>query len=263
MLKIEHLKNVRLRELKGRILREHWMEKKVAIISGANRGLGLAVSRALAFQGYHLILVGRREQELKELVEEFASVSQGASYQVVDFSQPPEVDRLLQWLKDEVDQIDVLINNAAVFLEGRTEPPEIRSALEVGAAVVEMSFRINALVPYQLMQAVAPIMKKQNYGRIVNVSSGMGGLNSMAGGWPAYRSSKTALNAFTKIFAEELRPYNIKINSVCPGWVKTQMGGENAPRTLEEGIQGIIWAATLDDEGPSGGFFRDGRVIPW
>jgi NAD(P)-dependent dehydrogenase (short-subunit alcohol dehydrogenase family) len=114
-----------------------------------------------------------------------------------------------------------------------------------------------------MCQAFLPLMKKNDYGRVVNVSSGMGQLNDMGGAWPAYRISKTALNALTRIFAAELAGTNVKVNSVCPGWVRTAMGGRSATRSLQEGAAGIVWAATIEDDGPTGGFFRDGERIEW
>ena len=112
------------------------------------------------------------------------------------------------------------------------------------------------------MHRAVTLMERGNYGRIVNVSSGMGALNEMGSGWPAYRVSKTALNALTRIADQESSPA-IKVNAVCPGWVRTDMGGPSATRSVQKGVEGIIWAATLDDDGPSGGFFRDGMPIEW
>jgi NAD(P)-dependent dehydrogenase (short-subunit alcohol dehydrogenase family) len=110
---------------------------------------------------------------------------------------------------------------------------------------------------------LVPLMRRNGYGRIVNVSSGMGQLSEMDGGYPGYRISKTALNAVTVILARELEGSNIKVNSVCPGWVRTDMGGDNAPRSTEQGTETIVWLATLADDGPSGGFFRDRKLIAW
>ena len=121
----------------------------------------------------------------------------------------------------------------------------------------------NVFGPVQLCLALVPMMKVNNYGRLVNVSSGMGQLSDMNGGYPGYRISKTALNALTRILADELRDANILVNSVCPGWVKTDMGGPDAPRTPNQGANTIVWLATLPDGGPTGGFFRDRQQIDW
>jgi NAD(P)-dependent dehydrogenase (short-subunit alcohol dehydrogenase family) len=114
-----------------------------------------------------------------------------------------------------------------------------------------------------MTQAVAPIMREGGYGRIVNMSSGAGQLSDMRSGFPAYRMSKTAVNAMTRITAAELSTLNIKVNAVCPGWVRTDMGGPNAERPVEQGAETPVWLATLPDDGPTGGFFRDKKTIPW
>ena len=123
------------------------------------------------------------------------------------------------------------------------------------------TFETNTLGPLMVSQALIPLM--QGSGRVVNVSSGMGQLAEMNGGYPGYRLSKAALNALTRILADELEDTSVKVNSVCPGWVKTDMGGPDAPRTPEQGVQTIVWLATLPDDGPTGGFFRDKQPIPW
>jgi NAD(P)-dependent dehydrogenase (short-subunit alcohol dehydrogenase family) len=152
----------------------------------------------------------------------------------------------------------VLVNNAGVMLDPRgsrvldARPKTFRDTLEA-----------NMLGPLQLMQALVPLMKKHGYGRIVNVASGQGQLSDMGVGTPAYRVSKTALNALTRTFAAELHGTGILVNSMCPGWVKTDMGGPNAPRTVEQAADTAVWLATLPDDGPNGGFFRDRQPIPW
>jgi NAD(P)-dependent dehydrogenase (short-subunit alcohol dehydrogenase family) len=153
-------------------------------------------------------------------------------------------------------RVDVLVNNAGAIVERGHS----RTA-EVTAATVAESLNNNTLGAYRLLQAILPLMNRHGYGRVVNVSSGMGGITEMSGGWPAYRISKAALNAVTRVFAAEAAGDNVKINSVCPGWVRTDMGGAGATRSVEEGASGIVWAATLPSDGPSGGFFRDGRAI--
>ena len=135
--------------------------------------------------------------------------------------------------------------------------------LDADLDVVRETLGLNLFGAWRLCEAFVPLMQRNNYGRIVNVSSGMGALNEMRGGSPAYRVSKTALNALTRILASELWGSGILVNSVCPGWVRTDMGGSGASRSVEEGADTLVWAATLADNGPTGGFFRDRRPITW
>jgi len=126
---------------------------------------------------------------------------------------------------------------------------------------IRTSLETNTFGALRVSQTLVPLMKGR--GRVVNISSGMGQLSEMNGGWPGYRLSKTALNAITRILADELKDTQVKVNSICPGWVKTDMGGANAERSVEQGAETIVWAATLPDDGPSGGFFRDKQAIAW
>jgi NAD(P)-dependent dehydrogenase (short-subunit alcohol dehydrogenase family) len=128
---------------------------------------------------------------------------------------------------------------------------------------VREALETNLLGAWRLCGVAIPLMQRDNYGRIVNISTGLAALEDMGGGWPGYRVSKTALNALTRILASELRGSGILVNSVCPGWVQTEMGGSAAPRPVEEGADTPVWAATLPKGGPTGGFFRDRRPIPW
>ncbi len=158
-------------------------------------------------------------------------------------------------------RVDVLVNNAAILKEGFS--PEDASVFDAAADVVLETFEVNTLGPLRLIQAVVPHMKRFGYGRIVNVSSGAGQLADMGGGFPAYRMSKAALNALTRITAAELGPGDIKINAMCPGWVRTDLGGPNATRTPAKGAETAVWLACLPADGPTGGFFRDMKPIAW
>ncbi len=235
------------------------MDKKIAAVTGANRGIGWGVSQALAELGFHVLLLGRNEEALKKRQNELKESSVFA----LDVADARSTEEFKEWLYKKIGRVDAFVNCAGVFLDDKEASFKDVSALNVSPETVLKTFTTNTLGPYRLCQIVLPLMKKQRYGRIVNVSSGMGALTDMNGMYPAYRISKTALNAVTRVFAEELKGINIKINSVCPGWVRTDMGGPNAERTIEQGAKGIVWAATLPDDGPSGGFFRDGEPIPW
>ena len=134
---------------------------------------------------------------------------------------------------------------------------------ELNLETLSWTIETNLYGTLRVTQTVLPLMRKHGYGRIVNMSSGLGQLCDMHAGTPAYRISKTALNAVTRILADELQGTNIKVNSMCPGWVRTDLGGPNATRSVEEGAATAVWLATLPDDGPSGGFFRDREAIPW
>jgi NAD(P)-dependent dehydrogenase (short-subunit alcohol dehydrogenase family) len=228
--------------------------EQVALVSGANRGLGREAARQLAEQGVRVI-VGSREPEAG--VATAAEIGAGATARRLDVTDQGTVDDLLEWIAGELGRLDVLVNNAGIG--GKHRPGGIEADLDAVKEVLET----NLFGAWRLAEGAVALMRRHDYGRIVNVSSGMGQLTDMGGGNPGYRVSKTALNALTRIFAAELRGENILVNSVCPGWVRTDMGGANARRSVEEGADTIVWLATLPDGGPSGGFFRDRQPIPW
>ncbi len=151
----------------------------------------------------------------------------------------------------------MLVNNAAILYDSW------QRAVGADLKVVREAFETNTLGPWRMCEAFIPLLRRSGHGRIVNVSSESGSLAGMGGGTPAYAVSKVALNALTRMLADELRGEGVLVNSVCPGWVATEMGGPDAPRTVEEGAASVVWAATLPDAGPTGGFFRDGEPLPW
>lgn len=166
---------------------------------------------------------------------------------------------LAAFLDETFDRLDILINNAGIAHAG--DETTATGTFAVSAAGFREVLETNLVGPFLLCQALIPRMRGE--GRVVNVSSGLGQLAEMGAGFPAYRVSKAGLNALTRIFASEAAGGKIKVNAVCPGWVRTDMGGTGAPRTVEQGVATTIWLATLPDDGPSGGFFRDGKPIPW
>jgi NAD(P)-dependent dehydrogenase (short-subunit alcohol dehydrogenase family) len=238
------------------------MELRVALVTGANRGLGFETARQLARGGFRVVLAARDP----ERGEAAARALRGEHLDVVahelDVTSAESCARLR-----ELGVVDVVVNNAAVMAESDENPLVAgllsRRALDVPADVLREAFEANTLGAYRVIQAVAPGMRERRYGRIVNVSSGLGQLNGMQGGYPAYRVSKAALNALTRIFSSELSDAGVLVNSVCPGWVKTDMGGPHAQLEPEQGVATIVWAATLADDGPTGGFFRAKQPIPW
>jgi NAD(P)-dependent dehydrogenase (short-subunit alcohol dehydrogenase family) len=234
--------------------------QSVAIITGANRGLGLETCRQLAQLGRHVVLTARDETQGLAATKDLLQQGQNVTFFPLDVSKSESILAFTSYLSETFEVIDTLVNNAGIF----PDPPPSdsnSSILKTDPDLVQQGFLINTLAPLRLCQAIIPLMK--GHGRIVNVSSGMGQLSDMNGCCPAYRLSKTALNAVTRILADELQETGIKINSVCPGWVRTRMGGDEASLSVEEGAKGIVWAATLPDDGPSGGFFRHGKAIPW
>jgi NAD(P)-dependent dehydrogenase (short-subunit alcohol dehydrogenase family) len=235
--------------------------KPLAVVTGAYRGLGLETCRQLAERGYRVLLTARREEQGQNAAAELAESGHEVAFQCLDVADETSRLALRDRIQQEAGAFTVLINNAGIF-PGPPPGSAGSSILESDLEPIRQAFETNTLAGLRLCQLLIPLMGGQ--GRVVNVSSGMGQLSDMNGFCPAYRLSKTALNAVTRIFADELgAERGIKINSVCPGWVRTEMGGPNAHLSIDEGVKGIVWAATLPDDGPSGGFFRHGEPIPW
>jgi NAD(P)-dependent dehydrogenase (short-subunit alcohol dehydrogenase family) len=232
---------------------------KIALVTGCNRGLGLETSRQLAAQGVTVIMTARNLDKLQQNAQ---SMPGEVALQALDVTDAAQVEKLAGWIQSQFGRLDILVNNAGIFPDGMPGE-DMPSALKVPLDMVRKAMETNLYAPLRLCQTFIPWMTRQNYGRVVNISSGMGQLSEMNGCCPAYRASKTALNAVTRIFADELKGSNVLINSCCPGWVRTDMGGPQATRDLPEGADTIVWLATLPDGGPSGGFFRDRQPIAW
>jgi len=226
----------------------------VALVSGGNRGIGLEVGRQLAERGITVILGSRDQESGKEAAESLPGNVLSHQLDVVDAKS---VDRLASFVEGEFGRLDVLVNNAGISND------EGQRGLDADLDRVREALETNLLGAWRLCEVAIPLMQRHGYGRIVNISTGMAALEDMGSGFPSYRVSKTALNALTRILASELRGSGILVNSVCPGWVQTDMGGSRASRTVEEGADTPVWAATLTNNGPTGGFFRDRRPIPW
>lgn len=234
--------------------------KKVAVVTGGNRGLGFETSRQLAKQGYQVILTSRDESKGHAAAQKLQDEGLDVQFYPLDVTSDVSSRQLAEFIRKQFGKLDVLVNNAGIYIDVQANSNKIVTA-EI--ETLQNTFETNVYGVLRVTQVLIPLMKEQNYGRIVNVSSGMGQLTGMEGGSPGYRISKTALNALTRIFASELQGTNILVNSVCPGWVKTDMGGSEAPRTPEQGVDTIVWLATLSDGGATGGFFRDRQPIDW
>jgi NAD(P)-dependent dehydrogenase (short-subunit alcohol dehydrogenase family) len=234
--------------------------KKLAVVTGANRGLGFEVSRQLANNGYHVILTSRDKATAQKAAETLQNEGLSITFHLLDVTSDESCQKLADFIQKEFGKLDVLINNAGIFLDSRYQGNRI---FDTQIEILQETLETNVYGVFRVTKALFPLMKVQNYGRIINVSSGMGQLTHMEGGYTGYRLSKTALNALTRILANELQINNILVNSVCPGWVKTDMGGSAAPRTPEEGVDTLVWLATLADGSPTGNFFPHRQPIAW
>ncbi len=233
-------------------------EHKIAVVTGANRGIGFEIARQLGKTGLHVVLTARDPGKGEAAAEKLRSEQLDVAFHVLDVADEPSLAAFAGWLKQAHGRCDVLVNNAGIL----PDPRGSRLA-DTSSATVRAAFETNTLAPLLLIKVVLPLMQKRQYGRIVNLSSGLGQLSDMSTGSIAYRLSKTALNAVTRIAAAEARGSDILVNSACPGWVKTDMGGPQASRTVAQGADTAVWLATLPAGGPSGGFFRDRQPIPW
>ena len=231
-------------------------DRRVGVVTGGNRGIGLEVVRQLAADGFTAILGSRNADKGAAAAEPLIAAGLDVEVRQLDVADPASVSAFGAGLERDHERVHVLVNNAAnhydTWQRGATADLDVvREALET-----------NLLGAWRTTQVCLPLLRRAGSARVVNVSSGAGALTDMGGGAPAYRVSKTALNALTKILAAELRGDGILVNSVCPGWVATDMGGPGG-RPVEQGAASVMWAVRLDDDGPSGGFFRDGRRIDW
>jgi NAD(P)-dependent dehydrogenase (short-subunit alcohol dehydrogenase family) len=220
---------------------------RVALVSGASRGIGAEIARELAGDHGFLVFAGARNPD---------QVAPGEGIEPIrlDVTDQPTVEAARERLGSEVGRLDALVNNAGVYGDS------------TGAADYDLDrahevLEVNTFGPWRLIEAFLPLLRESDAPRVVNVSSGAGQLSEMNGGRAAYRLSKAALNALTRTLASDERW--LKANTMCPGWVRTDMGGSAAPRSVEEGADTAVWLATLPEDGPSGGFFRDRKPIPW
>jgi NAD(P)-dependent dehydrogenase (short-subunit alcohol dehydrogenase family) len=234
---------------------------KIAVVTGGNRGMGLETCRQLGRLGAQVVLTSRDLAKGEAAADRLRTEGLDIRCHQLDVADDASIGRLAGLIERELGRLDILINHAGIA-RGRSETREQAArTFEATPAGFREVLATNLVGPFVLCQALIPLM--QGSGRVVNLSSGMGQLADMGSGIPAYRVSKAGLNALTRIFANELQGTGVKVNAVCPGWVRTDMGGANATRSVEESVATTIWLATLPDDGPSGGLFRDRRPIPW
>ncbi len=236
------------------------MEKPVALVTGANRGIGLEATRRLARAGYVVALAARRPDAAEETAEKLAAEGLDVVPLTLDVTQSESVRAARRLVEERLGRLDALVNNAGVLAgEDRSRP-----GLEVPVEVVRATFEVNTFGPLRVTQAFAPLLIAGGGGNVVNVSSIMGQLASAGPGYLAYRSSKAALNMVTRVLAAELAPHGVRVNAVHPGWIRTRMGGPEAPGRPEEGAEPIVRLATLGPDGPTGGFFGPGlKPLDW
>lgn len=237
-------------------------EKRIAVVTGANRGLGLETAHQLAKRGLHVILTARNPQAGAQALKRLQAQNLPADLRKLDVNSTEDAQALARYIKEAYGRVYVLVNNAGILPESsRDTHAKSADPLKVSPVTVMEIFNTNTLGAVRMIQALAPLMPEG--ARIVNVSSGMGALNDSGGGYLGYRLSKAALNMVTRVFATELAARGILVNSVCPGWVRTDMGGASASRSIEKGAETIVWLASAPQATESGFFWRDRKKIPW
>ncbi|NNF59239.1 MAG: SDR family NAD(P)-dependent oxidoreductase [Rhodothermaceae bacterium] len=229
-------------------------EASLALVTGGNRGIGLGVCRQLAGRGYAVLLTGRDLGAARAAADRIEGAVTPLQLDVTDAGS---VEAARAEVEERFGRLDVLVNNAAADYD--TDQDVLSADLDR----VRRALETNTLGPWRVAQAFVPLLRANGCGRLVNVSSGYGALSGVATGPPGYSLSKAALNALAIMLAAALADDGVLVNAVGPGWVRTDMGGAAAPRSVEEGAASVVWAATLPDNGPTGGFFRDGRRIAW
>ena len=240
-------------------------DKSVALVTGGNRGIGYAIGRSLAQQGIAVILGVRDPNKGASACSRLQGEGLDVNFELMDVTDEDSVQKAVKHIQVQFGRLDILVNNAGIMID------DDENVLNVSRDTIEKTLQTNVLGPLRLCQNCITLMRAGGYGRIVNMSSTLGSLSEMADPdaphadvlTPAYRLSKAALNAITTLVAKEVRKDNILVNSACPGWVRTDLGGDAAPLTPEQGADTPVWLATLPDGGPTGGFYRERTRIPW
>jgi NAD(P)-dependent dehydrogenase (short-subunit alcohol dehydrogenase family) len=234
---------------------------KIAVVTGGNRGMGFETCRQLGRRGARVIVTSRDPAKGETAAGRLQGEGLDVRHRQLDVADDDGIARLAEFIRSECGRLDILINNAGIARAGDEPRERAMRTFEATPEGLREVLATNLIGPFLLCQTLIPLMQAR--GRVVNVSSGMGQLSEMGGGFPAYRISKAGLNALTRIFAREVEGSGVKVNAACPGWVRTDMGGAGAARSVEEGVATTIWLATLPDAGPSGGLFRDQKPIAW
>ena len=228
---------------------------RVVLVTGANRGMGRELARQLALRGDVVVLTARDLAKAERVAAALPGREQVLARRL-DVTDPASVEQVAADLDRRYGRLDVLVNNAAIHYD------TWQQASAADLQIVREALEVNLVGAWQTSLTLLPLLRASGHGRIVNVSSEAGSLAIMDGGTPAYNVSKAALNALTRMLAGELRRDRVLVNAVCPGWVATDMGGPGG-RPVAEGAASVLWAVDLPDDGPTGGFYRDGRPVPW
>jgi NAD(P)-dependent dehydrogenase (short-subunit alcohol dehydrogenase family) len=232
--------------------------RKIAIVTGANRGIGREIARQLMKNDVFVIIGARSEPKAALAVDDLKKEGANVAGHQLDVNDTKSVRRFMEAIEKHHGKPSILVNNAGIY------PEETNAKVEdTPTSIWRETFETNLFGAVRMCREAVPLMKKLRYGRVVNISSGLGQLHQMGEGSPAYRVSKAALNALTRTLAAEVAGSGILVNSMSPGWVRTDMGGEEAPRTVEEGADTAVWLCLLPSNGPTGQFFRDRKPIPW
>ncbi len=240
-------------------------QKRLALVTGGNRGIGFEVCRQLGKKGLHVLLGSRDAKRGEEAATRLRKEGLAVDPIACDVTQLASLAAVVDEIEKRFHRLDILVNNAGIMLDGAI------SILDLPLEAIQQTMQTNSFGAFVLSQRAIPLMLKNDYGRIVNMSSTLGSLGDMSNPEsdldgvlaPAYRLSKVTLNGVTAVFARELRDTNIIINSMCPGWVKTDMGGDEAPVSPEQAADTAVWLATLPDNGPRGQFIRERKPLPW
>jgi len=249
------------------------VEPKIAMVTGANRGLGFEISRQLGKKGITVLMGARNSEKGEQAAKTLRGEGLETHAIALEVTDSASIASAVERIRSDFGKVDVLVNNAAVLLDIGIQPSDVKEEM------LRSTFEVNFFGPYRLTQQLVPLLKKSRRGRIVNLGTQVASLNQLADPnsplrediCPAYQTSKTALNAMTLVFAKELKEFGIKINSVCPGWVMTDMGHDDLPdygdavrpMSPQEAVEKLIWLTELPDDGPTGGFFSEGRSVPW
>jgi NAD(P)-dependent dehydrogenase (short-subunit alcohol dehydrogenase family) len=240
--------------------------KKVALVTGANKGIGFEISRQLASKDITVVMGARSKEKVTAARTRLKENGLDVHFQLLDVTETKSITAGVENIKAKFKRLDVLVNNAGIMIDDYE-----KTVMDLNPDTLNKTLVTNGFGPFLICQTCIPLMRENNYGRIVNMASTLGSLTDITDPEstygvlqaPAYRLSKTLLNGITALFAKETRGSNILVNSACPGWVKTDMGGKEAPLTVEQGADTPVWLATLPDDGPTGGFFRERKPIAW